>query len=82
MTDVTSEDIAYRSIDGKELLGRIYRPATSGPVPYVVDVHGGAWRNGDRLNNQNPPNVVPAEEGFLSQWGEAVPERFVKHASS
>jgi len=52
VTDVTSEDIAYRSIDGKELLGRIYRPATSGPVPYVVDVHGGAWRNGDRLNNE------------------------------
>ena len=40
------------------------------------------WTDSDRLNNQNPPNVVPAEEGFLSQWGEAVPERFVKHASS
>ena len=23
-----------------------------GRCPYVVDVHGGAWRNGDRMNNQ------------------------------
>lgn len=49
---VTEEDISYRTIDGLELLGCLYRPEGDGPFPYVVDVHGGAWRNGDRMNNQ------------------------------
>ena len=49
---MTEEDIKYRTIDGLELFGRLYRPEKSDPVPYVVDVHGGAWRNGDRMNNQ------------------------------
>ncbi|MEE2662377.1 MAG: alpha/beta hydrolase [Pseudomonadota bacterium] len=49
MNDV--EDITYRNIDGHSLLGRIYRPQKSGPTNWVVDVHGGAWGSGDRLNN-------------------------------
>ena len=49
---VTEEDISYRTIDDLELFGRLYRPEGDGPFPYVVDVHGGAWRNGDRMNNQ------------------------------
>jgi acetyl esterase/lipase len=51
MADATVEDIAYRTIDGTELLARLYRPAASGPARFVVDVHGGAWGSGDRLNN-------------------------------
>ena len=39
------------------------------------------WTDSDRLNDRNPPNLVPAEEGFQSQWGEAVPERFIGHAT-
>lgn len=39
------------------------------------------WTDSDRLNNQNKPNLVPAEEGFHSQWGEPVPERFISHAT-
>ena len=39
------------------------------------------WTDSDRLNNQSPPNIVPAEVGFLSQWGEPVPERFINHAT-
>ncbi len=52
MTDPSVEDIPYRTIGGADLLGRLYRPNTTGPAPYVIDVHGGAWRNGDRLNNE------------------------------
>jgi acetyl esterase/lipase len=44
------EDIRYRSIDGIDLLARLYRPAGEGG-PFVVDVHGGAWISGDRLNH-------------------------------
>lgn len=38
------------------------------------------WTDSDRLNDRSPPNMVPAEEGFLSQWGEAVPDRFIAHS--
>jgi acetyl esterase len=49
MTDF--EDIAYRTIDGHTLEGRLYRPAGTGPARWIIDVHGGAWGSGDRLNN-------------------------------
>ena len=45
------EDVPFHSIDGKTLLGRLYRPS-SGATTWVVDAHGGAWRSGDRLNNE------------------------------
>ena len=46
------EDLPFRTIDGQTLLGRLYRPQTGGPAPFVIDVHGGAWGSGDRLNNE------------------------------
>ena len=52
MTDRTADDFAYRTIDGMELVGRLYRPNTTGPAPFVIDAHGGAWQSGDRFNNQ------------------------------
>ena len=51
MATAGSEDHSYRTVDGVELLGRLYRPSGSGPAPFVVDAHGGAWSSGDRLNN-------------------------------
>ena len=33
------------------LLARFYRPEGSGPFPAGLEVHGGAWTSGDRLNN-------------------------------
>jgi acetyl esterase len=48
---IEPEDRAYASPDGITLLARIYRPEGSGPFPAVLEVHGGAWVNGDRLNN-------------------------------
>lgn len=51
MTSRDPEDLVFRTVDGLELLGRLYRPNTDGPAPFVVDAHGGAWGSGDRLNN-------------------------------
>jgi acetyl esterase/lipase len=48
---VTVEDRVHASPDGQDLLVRLYRPAGPGPHPAVLEVHGGAWVNGDRLNN-------------------------------
>jgi acetyl esterase len=45
------EDIVYASPDGVALLARIYRPVGTGPFPAVLEVHGGAWVNGDRFDN-------------------------------
>jgi acetyl esterase/lipase len=49
--EVASEDIEYQRHDGKPLLARLYRPKGAGPVPALIEVHGGAWIGGDRLNN-------------------------------
>lgn len=50
MTDF--QDIPYRTIDGHTLDARLYRPAGESPARWVIDVHGGAWGSGDRLNNE------------------------------
>jgi len=59
VTSVTSatcefdiEDIEYLRHGGKPLLARLFRPRGKGPFPLVVEVHGGAWCRGTRLNNK------------------------------
>src|SRR5438132_1270510 len=39
------------------------------------------WADTDRLNAKSGSNLLSAEEGFRSQWGENPPERFIKHVS-
>ncbi len=39
------------------------------------------WADTDRLNAANGGNLLSAEEGLQSQWGERPPERFIGHAS-
>ena len=46
----TTEDIPYRAVDGHTLEARLYRPETPNGK-WLVDVHGGAWGSGDKLNN-------------------------------
>src|SRR6266568_7991411 len=49
---VRIEDIEYQRQGGRALLARLYRPGgASGPFPAVVQVHGGAWVNKDRTDN-------------------------------
>jgi acetyl esterase len=45
------EDLEYLTGDRPPLLARFYRPEGRGPFPAVLEVHGGAWIMGDRLNN-------------------------------
>jgi acetyl esterase/lipase len=49
--EVDVRDVEYMSLAGKPRLVRIYQPKGTGPFPTIVDVHGGAWHNGDRTNN-------------------------------
>ncbi len=49
---VSARDIVYRRDGTREWLARIYEPQGPGPFPVLLEVHGGAWQNGDRLQNQ------------------------------
>ena len=49
--EIEVQDIEYRREAEQPLLARLYRPKGSGPFPALVEVHGGAWASGDRLNN-------------------------------
>src|SRR5690242_4658559 len=47
--EIDVEDVEYLRHGAKPLLARIYKPRTGGPYPCVIDLHGGAWCNKDRL---------------------------------
>ena len=49
--EIEERDVEYQRQAGKPWLARIYQPKGPGPFPTIVDVHGGAWHNGDRTNN-------------------------------
>lgn len=51
--------------DGKESFeARIYQPKGAGPFPVLLDVHGGAWQGGTRLNGYYMDEKL-AESGIL-----------------
>ncbi|MBI3513345.1 MAG: alpha/beta hydrolase [Proteobacteria bacterium] len=60
MADFQVEDLEYQRPDDKPLLARLYRPSGSGPFPAVLEVHGGAWTGGDRLNNVDIAKALAA----------------------
>jgi acetyl esterase len=49
--DFRADDLEYQRQDGQSLLARLYQPVGLGPLPAVLEVHGGGWTSGDRLNN-------------------------------
>ncbi len=57
-------DRTYRSGDGEDWPVRIYQPQAEGPLPVLIDVHGGAWTRGNYLNNQNIDEAL-ARTGML-----------------
>ena len=62
--EVDVQDVEYQQLDGAPWLARIYRPMGVGPFPTIVDVHGGAWNNGDRLNDRQLDGAL-ASRGIL-----------------
>jgi acetyl esterase/lipase len=45
------EDVEYVRHGEKPLLARLFRPHGTGPFPFIVELHGGAWCRGDRLQD-------------------------------
>jgi acetyl esterase/lipase len=66
--EIEVRDLEYRRPDGAPLLARLYRPIGPGnsnePFPALIDVHGGAWASGDRLNNA-PLDEALAKSGIV-----------------
>ncbi|MGH7028834.1 MAG: alpha/beta hydrolase, partial [Stellaceae bacterium] len=62
--EVRVEDVEYQRQGGRPLLARLYRPSGAGPFPAVVQVHGGAWVNKDRTDNDFMAKAL-AESGIL-----------------
>jgi acetyl esterase/lipase len=58
--DVDVRDVEYQRLAGTARLARIYQPKGTGPFPTIVDVHGGAWHNGDRTNNAGIDRALAA----------------------
>ena len=59
--EVDERDVEYQRQAGKAWLVRIYKPKGTGPFPTIVDVHGGAWHNGDRTNNAGIDQALAAK---------------------
>jgi acetyl esterase/lipase len=62
--EVETRDIEFLEYGGAKLMARLYRPKGPGPFPALVDVHGGAWASGDRLNNA-PLDEALAKSGIV-----------------
>jgi acetyl esterase len=58
MSDVVVEDVEYGQAGDVPLLARLYRPRGASGFPAIVDVHGGAWTGGDRLQNAAMHDVI------------------------
>jgi acetyl esterase/lipase len=58
--EVSVRDVEYQQQSGKPWLARIYQPKGAGPFPTIIDVHGGAWHNGDRTNNAGVDEALAA----------------------
>ena len=54
-------DVDFRSAPGgRALKARVYQPQGPGPFPTLLDLHGGAWNDKDRLAN------VPMDENLAA----------------
>jgi acetyl esterase/lipase len=61
---VDIQDAEYLRHGDQALLARLFKPRGSGPFPIVVELHGGAWVRGDRLNG-NAANEALAKHGVI-----------------
>ena len=62
--DIDVADVEYLRHGDKPLLARLFKPRGSGPFPIMVELHGGAWVRGDRLNG-NAANEALAKNGVI-----------------
>ena len=62
--EVQIEDVEYLRHGEKPFLARLFKPQGSGPFPVMVELHGGAWVNGNREDG-NVSNEALASNGVI-----------------
>ncbi len=58
------EDVESLRHGDKPLLARVFKPRGTGPFPLIVELHGGAWCRGDRLQDTTL-NETLAKSGMV-----------------
>ena len=58
-------DVLYATHDGVPLYGDLYLPATAGPHPAMMFIHGGAWKVGSKNGYGNNWGPYLAERGYV-----------------
>jgi len=64
MPNFTSEDIDYVRHGDRKIMARIFKPEGAGPFPCYIDLHGGAWNNGD-LEDRTGLGEYLASRGYV-----------------
>lgn len=62
--DIKVTEVEFRRTAARTLMARVYQPQGAGPFPVLLDLHGGAWNNKDRLANE-PMDRAVAASGML-----------------
>jgi acetyl esterase len=62
----TTEEIDYVRHGDKPQRAKLYRPTGDGPFPIVLDLHGGAWSNGDLADCDARDQVLAASGLFVA----------------
>ncbi len=62
--EIEVEDVEFLRHGDKPLLARVFKPRGSGPFPIMVELHGGAWVRGNRLNGDTA-NEALAKTGVI-----------------
>ena len=62
--DIDIADVEYLCHGDTPLLARLYKPRGSGPFPIMIELHGGAWVRGNRLNG-DAANEALAKNGVI-----------------
>jgi acetyl esterase len=62
--EIKVSEIEFRKTATRQLMARVYAPQGAGPFPVLLDLHGGAWNNKDRMANV-PMDEAAAKSGIV-----------------
>jgi acetyl esterase len=62
--EIKISEVEYLRTPKRTLMARVYQPQGTGPFPVLLDLHGGAWNNKDRMANA-PMDEAVAKSGVL-----------------
>jgi acetyl esterase len=62
--DIKVWDVEFRKTPTRQLMARVYQPQGPGPFPTMLDLHGGAWNEKNRLAEERMDDNI-ARSGVL-----------------